>query len=341
MVRAVLIILAIGLSIIAVVLNNESGQIFLLDRGVKLAMAQDYEHGDDSLRVLVCGSSSPLPAAGRAQGCIAIITPEHFFVIDSGAGSTRNLQSANMPLNRLDGVLVTHFHSDHIAELYEVNLISWVGGRPEPMKVYGPKGIKKVISGINDTYELDVQYRTEHHGKAFMPEKLAVLQPVRLDADEALTIGSLKITSFSADHSPISPAVSYKIEYKDRVVVVTGDTNVTTTLAEQVKGIDLLLTDALSLPILDRMIAGATEAGRTRGAKILKDVQDYHASTEKLIEMIGASDVQMTGFYHMVPAPTNIVMEKIYKNDLPDNVVLTDDGMWFTLPVGSGRVQVD
>ena len=67
MVRAVLIILAISLGIIAVVLNNESGQIFLLDRGVKLAMAQDYEHGDDSLRVLVCGSSSPLPAAGRAQ----------------------------------------------------------------------------------------------------------------------------------------------------------------------------------------------------------------------------------------------------------------------------------
>jgi ribonuclease Z len=340
-VRAVLIILAIVLGIIAFALNNKSGQLFLLDTGIKQVLAQDYQHGDDSLRIIVCGSSSPLPAAGRAQGCIAIITPEHFFVIDSGAGSTSNLQSANLPLNRLDGVLVTHFHSDHIAELYEVNLGSWVGGRPAPMKVYGPKGIKKVISGINQTYELDVQYRTEHHGEAFMPAKLAVLQPVRLDAGEALTLGSLKITSFSADHSPISPAVSYKIEYKDRKVVVTGDTNVTTTLAEQVKGVDLLLTDALSLPILNRMIAGATEAGRTRGAKILKDVQDYHASTEKLIEMIAASDVQMTGFYHMVPAPSNIVMEKIYKNDLPSDVVLTEDGMWFTLPVGSDSIEVD
>ncbi|MDG1205625.1 MAG: MBL fold metallo-hydrolase [Pseudomonadales bacterium] len=267
MVRAVLIILAIVLGIIAFALNNKSGQLFLLDTGIKQVLAQDYQHGDDSLRVLVCGSSSPLPAAGRAQGCIAIITPEHFFVIDSGAGSTSNLQSVNLPLNRLDGVLVTHFHSDHIAELYEVNLGCWVGGRPAPMKVYGPKGIKKVISGINQTYELDVQYRTEHHGEAFMPAKLAVLQPVRLDAGEALTLGSLKITSFSADHSPTSPAVSYKIEYKDRKVVVTGDTNVTATLAGQVKGVDLLLTDALSQPILNRMIAGATEASRTRGAK--------------------------------------------------------------------------
>ena len=85
----------------------------------------------------------------------------------------------------------------------------------------------------------------------------------------------------------------------------------------------------------------ATETGRSRVAKILSDVQDYHASTETLIEMIDARDVQMTGFYHMVPAPTNIVMEKIYKNDLPDNVVLTEDGMWFTLQVGNDRVQVD
>ena len=85
----------------------------------------------------------------------------------------------------------------------------------------------------------------------------------------------------------------------------------------------------------------ATETGRSRVAKILSDVQDYHASTETLIEMIDARDVQMTGFYHMVPAPTNIVTEKIYKNDLPDNVVLTEDGMWFTLQVGNDRVQVD
>ena len=75
--------------------------------------------------------------------------------------------------------------------------------------------------------------------------------------------------------------------------------------------------------------------------KILKDVQDYHASTEKLIEMIAASDVQMTGFYRMVPAPSNIVMEKIYKNDLPSDVVLTDDVMWLTLPVGSDSIEVD
>ena len=33
-------------------------------------------------------------------------------------------------------------------------------------------------------------------------------------------------------------------------------------------------------------------------------------------------------------------MEKIYERDLPDNVLLTNDGMWFTLPVGGDDIDV-
>ncbi len=40
----------------------------------------------DALRVFVCGSASPLGMTDQAQACIAVLTPEHFYVIDSGAG---------------------------------------------------------------------------------------------------------------------------------------------------------------------------------------------------------------------------------------------------------------
>ena len=75
----------------------------------------------ESLRVYVCGSASPL-GMGQAQACIAVITPEHFYLIDSGAGSTDNINRLGLPTSRLQGLLLTHFHSDHIAEIYEVNL---------------------------------------------------------------------------------------------------------------------------------------------------------------------------------------------------------------------------
>ena len=74
-----------------------------------------------NLRVYICGSGSPL-GRGQAQACIAVLTPTHFFIIDSGAGSTDNITALNLPTERLSGVLISHLHSDHIAELYELNL---------------------------------------------------------------------------------------------------------------------------------------------------------------------------------------------------------------------------
>ena len=143
----VLLVLSLGL------LYSQRGQDFVLRRGALLAMNSTFvEHPVDALRVFVCGSSSPLPDPARAQACIAILTPAHFFVIDSGAGSTRNLLAARLPVVRLNGVLLTHFHSDHIAELYELNLGSWVQGRAEPLSIYGPNGISEVVEGLNLAY---------------------------------------------------------------------------------------------------------------------------------------------------------------------------------------------
>jgi ribonuclease Z len=52
-----------------------------------------------------------------------------------------------LPGERLDGLLLTHFHSDHIAEIPTVNLTSWVAGRQGPLKLYGPPGVQRIADG--------------------------------------------------------------------------------------------------------------------------------------------------------------------------------------------------
>ena len=80
----------------------------------------------ENLRIYVCGSASPLGyRRRRAQACIAVITPEHF-LFDAGENSVGNLQRDGLPLERLDGIFLTHFHSDHIADLPDARLASWV-----------------------------------------------------------------------------------------------------------------------------------------------------------------------------------------------------------------------
>ena len=104
-------------------------QDFIMKRGVLLVFGSSAETFD-GLQAVVCGSASPLGTnPDRAQACIAIVTPEHFFLVDVGARAPMRINQAQLPLNRLNGVMFTHFHSDHIAGLADVTLCSWVGGR--------------------------------------------------------------------------------------------------------------------------------------------------------------------------------------------------------------------
>ncbi|MEZ7972349.1 MAG: MBL fold metallo-hydrolase [Pseudomonadales bacterium] len=321
-------------------LEFESAQDIAIEQVYRAGMsnAANGLPNPDSLRVFVCGSASPLGNTQRAQACIAVLTPSHFYIFDSGAGSTANISGAGLPYERLQGVFLTHFHSDHVAELYELNLASWVRGRSTAMNVYGPKGVAKVVSGINDTYELDVEYRVEHHGSDLLNPNLAKLKAETISAGVVLEDGDLTVTAYTASHAPIEPAVGYRIDYRGRSVVISGDSLVTDDTRRIASNVDLLLHDALSLPLTEAAAEAATTAGLTRLAKIISDVMDYHASTDSLIELGADTDAGMVAFYHLVPAPANLIMLKIFERNLPANFVLANDGDWFELPSDSADI---
>lgn len=316
------------------------GQDFALSRLSAIAMSADQDSDPDALSVFVCGSSSPLPDIKRAQACIAVLTPHHFYIVDAGAGSGANLLSGNLPLARLNGVLLTHFHSDHITAIPDINLNSWVAGRPEPLAIYGPTGVDRVVEGMNMAFELDRGYRVAHHGETLMPPVLGVLTHRQIAPGVIEAHNDLTITAFIASHKPVEPALGYRFDYKGRSVVVTGDTIINRSLEDAVKGIDLLLSDAISLPIVQALETAARRQGRIRNAKILADIQDYHAPVDDVIGLGHRAAVGMTALYHLVPPPRNLLMENIFKRSLPDNAILTKDRMWFYLPVNSRDILI-
>lgn len=139
----------------------------------------------DALRVLLCGTGSPIYSPKRASSCTAVFAGGHFFLFDIGPGAWKNIALWRIPAQKLNGIFLTHFHSDHIGELGEAVLQSWIAGRKKSLPVYGPKGVTGVVQGFLKAYQQDTQYRIQHHGFAMPPEgSKAIARPFSLPAPD-------------------------------------------------------------------------------------------------------------------------------------------------------------
>ena len=338
------VIVGLGLlvaAIIFVALKTQRGQDFVFKRVVNQVMSQQPE-SFDGLRVVVCGSASPLGNdPERAQACIAVVTPQHLFLFDVGARAPQRIRQAQLPLARLNGVFLTHYHSDHIAGLPDVNLASWVQGRADNLHVFGPPGVERVVAGFNMAYKLDRGYRSAHHGEALLPTEHGAMVASSAEPgtvvwqDEALTI-----RSFSVEHPPIVPAVGYRVDYGGRSVVISGDTNSSENLFKAAEGADLLFHDALSRTLLDPMIEAASANDVPVMPTIMKDVIDYHADTFSLPDAATAAGIRQLVFYHMVPVPPNAIAAQMFLRDMPKTVVLAKDLHRFDLPRNSTDIVI-
>ena len=112
----------------------------------------------------------------------------------------------------LEGVFITHFHSDHIDGLGELMTVRWAGGSFEtPLPVYGPSGIERVVNGFNEAYAQDFIYRQAHHGDSVAPLKAAggTAKPFPKPSPGQTAIlvdrDGLIVEAFSVTHSPVEP----------------------------------------------------------------------------------------------------------------------------------------
>lgn len=330
---------------------------FVQDFVVRRVVAQRMSHpptalfGDDALRVLLCGTGSPLPHRTRAKACVAVFAGGRFWAVDTGPGSWNELALWQVDGQKLAGILYTHFHSDHIGDLGEFNMQSWVAGRPGPLPVYGPPGVERVVAGYSEAFALDSGYRTAHHGADLLPPDFGRME-AHVIAGPAegrgptvvLDQGGVKITAFAVDHAPIAPAYGYRFDYRGRSVVVSGDTVKNAGLIAVAKGADVLVHEAQANHLVSVLREEAERTGRQRLVKLLGDIPSYHTTPVQAAEAANEAGVRLLLLYHLTPAPPQAFMEPIFTRGVdavrPSGWVLGDDGTLVTLPAGSEAVEV-
>ena len=161
-------------------------------------------------------------ASGSSGNCIYVGSEHTHILIDAGISKKKieeGLEKIGIPGEDLDGILVTHEHSDHIQGL-------GVFSRKYKTPIYATKG---TLSGIENYKSL---------GK--MPEGL--FHPIQ--SDEEFVLGELTIKPFALSHDAIEPT-GYRIEKNEKAVAVVTDLgNYDKYIVENLKDVNALVLEA-------------------------------------------------------------------------------------------------
>jgi ribonuclease Z len=298
-----LVVAALG---VAAYLQRDAFQMALFDRALNKQMTRKTLAGlnPNALHIVFCGTGSPLPTRDRAEACTAVIAGGRMFVFDSGEGSAKILALTGLPLGMIQGVWLTHLHSDHFEGLGALMLQRWAGSSATtPLTIHGPAGVEEVTEGLTRAFRIDSEYRIAHHGADVVPPSGYGLVGKRIAGPGVIyDQGGVRITAFAVNHVPVRPAYGYRLDWQGKSVTISGDTAASAALIAASKGTDLLVHEVLSTRLVAHMKAAAARTGQPSRAKILGDIQNYHANPEQAGQAAHAAGAKALALTHIVPS---------------------------------------
>ncbi|HEY2187659.1 MAG TPA: MBL fold metallo-hydrolase [Caldimonas sp.] len=148
------------------------------------------------------------------------------------------------------------------------------------------------MANLVAAHEFDIRIRqlderASAAGVVILAEDIAA--SVVYDEDE------LKVTAFEVDHAPVAPAFGYRIDYRDRSIVLSGDTRVCENLVRHAEGVDLLVDEVVS-PESYARVGISAEAARTR--------IEHHTTAQQAGSVFAKTRPRPAVYSHIAPPST-------------------------------------
>jgi ribonuclease Z len=228
------------------------------------------------LSVTFLGTSAARPTVERNVSATAIVREGETLLFECGEGTQRQMMRYGVSFS-LSDIFITHFHGDHYLGLMGLLRTLGLQGRSEPMRLYGPRGAKRVLGAAltlgteRMPFEVEivelrpgdaiqrkdydvVAYATEH-GRASIGYALVEHQRLgRFDPDKARALGIPegplwgKIHKGEAvtlpDGRSVGPDQLVGPPRAGRKVAYPGDTRPCESVVQAADGADLLIHEA-------------------------------------------------------------------------------------------------
>jgi ribonuclease Z len=238
-------------------------------------------------------------------------------LIDCGSGVTQRLKQADVSTASIDALILTHLHSDHIVDFYQLIISSWHSYRVKPWKIYGPQGTKKflnkIMSAFKEERNLRISFESRSSSEAF-----------KLDIVEFKDFGKIRIKDimfeyFRVDHRPVKHAYGFNFYNNKKKLTISGDTRPCENLMKYAQNCDVLLHEVF--------IEGEIKkVNRMRTRKTLHNVKSYHTTSSMVGKVASLTRCKKLVLTHFVPTEFNEKKLKLLvKKDYGKNPIVGRD----------------
>ena len=253
-------------------------------------------------KLVLLGTGTPNACPDASGPSSAVVVGDRAYLVDFGPGVVR--QAAKAYRNGIDALrpdrlvtaFCTHLHTDHTSGYPDLIFTPWVLERKEPLRVFGPKGIRDMTEHLLQAYTVDIDFRINGFEKANEVGYRVETQEINsgvIYRDDRVTV-----EAFPVSHGTLE-SYGFKFTTPDRVIVISGDTAPLEIVAEKAKGCDILLHEV-------EYTAGLA----AREPKWQKYHREVHTLSVDLAEIAKKARPKLLVTYH-----------RIYHMEIQDNTV--------------------
>ncbi|WP_370267290.1 MBL fold metallo-hydrolase [Nioella sp.] len=264
-----------------------------------------------SFTVLGSGGG-PSPTPGRGYPAHLLMAGEDPILIDCGEGAITGLKRAGIEMARLQHIVLSHHHFDHIGSLFAILGVNMMTHRQNPLHIYGPPGTAQIVEGLFLACDVPNQtgFGATDRG---LPHPRRFVSVTEITPGDVIEIGSCRVTCCENTHyrpetefgQPGPLSLSLRFDLPDRSVVFTGDTGPCTGVSRLASGVDLLVGEMVDAEyVMDRVRRNRPDAPAAMVAAIRAHMEEHHLTAEQLGEMAKAAGAKSVVAVHLTSDAT-------------------------------------